>query len=216
MNKNYFIRLGLSCLGGIVLGIGVTFFVKAAIGLDPMNMFADGIAKTFNITFGQASLVHTGLQVLLALAIARKNVNIGTIISAVIISPVIDLVLPQLYNIMGPENTMLQTIMLFVLYQLFISVAVSLIVGARVGFALLDAVIYRIMDWTHKDYKVVKMGIDFLYVIVALILGGSFGFGTIIVALVSGPVTGFMIGFTQKHVFSKLNIYDDNKSEAIA
>ena len=56
-----FVRLWI---GLFLYGFGLALMLRAAIGLSPWDVFAQGLSKTFGITYGWASVIVSALVLL--------------------------------------------------------------------------------------------------------------------------------------------------------
>lgn len=73
-------KILLICIGSIVSAYGIDLAIHAGFGGATLAVLWEGIAKIFNISFGQASLAVAGIMILVCLFYDRKQINIGTLI----------------------------------------------------------------------------------------------------------------------------------------
>src|SRR5215211_2953496 len=85
------LRRGARLLAGLVLfGLAMALLLEAEAGLDPWNVFHQGIARHAGLTIGQITVISS-LALLLAWVPLRQRPGIGTVANALVVGPVIDL-----------------------------------------------------------------------------------------------------------------------------
>lgn len=85
-------KIILALIGGSLIGIGAGTILYANIGGDAITVFQDGIHVLLKISYGQASRIYNMVFVLLALVLARKYSGAGTVVSALMIGFLIDII----------------------------------------------------------------------------------------------------------------------------
>lgn len=173
--------------GLVVFGGSLALLIKAGLGLDPWDVFAQGLALQTGLSIGAASIV-TSLVLLLAWIPLRQRLGIGTLANAVLVGVMIDLglaVLPE------PGGLLVQ-----------IGYLVAAIVGAGIGSGLYigagwgpgarDGIMTGLAA-RGVPLVLARAAIELSALLVGWLLGGSVGIGTVAFALGIGPVVGFLL-----------------------
>src|SRR5262249_49144904 len=78
----------------VLCGIGFGLIVKADLGLDPWDVFHQGVSDHTGLPIGTVAIL-VGLLLLLVWIPLKERPGVGTILNAVLIGTVMDLVLPR-------------------------------------------------------------------------------------------------------------------------
>tara|TARA_B110000014_G_C19930245_1_gene481234 strand:- start:5 stop:667 length:663 start_codon:yes stop_codon:yes gene_type:complete len=180
--------------GLFLFGLGETLLLASGGGVSPWTVLAEGLSIYTSYSIGWCTL-WLSLAVLILWIPLKQKPGIGTILNAIIIAIVIDVVLPYLPN---PENYT------FKLLQIIIGV---LITGIGSGFYLIsnlgpgprDGLMTGVQKLTKKPIALVRSTIEIIVVFFGWLLGGTAGLGTIIFALGIGPAVAIGIYFVSKN-----------------
>lgn len=187
-NIDFFVvckKILLIVLAGVLIGSGVGIILFANIGGDTITVFQDGLHNVFSISYGQASRLYNIVLIVIAALFARKYFGFGTIISALITGYAIDFIF-ELMNSHFTINSFITALSIFMIGQLIYTLGLSILIRCKLGMNSLDSLIYRIIEYIHIDYKVVRFIADLLLVLIGYFLKGVVGVGTIISILSTG------------------------------
>ena len=194
-----FISLFFLVFGLALFGLGEALLVAAGIGVSPWTVFAQGINTITGWSIGVATFV-TSIAVLLIWIPLKQVPGIGTILNAVIIALVLDLVLPYVPN---PETLILRFL------EATLGVVITGIGGAiyliaNLGPGPRDGLMTGIQRVTNMPVAWVRSCIEIGVVVSGWFLGGVVGLGTILFALGIGPAVSVSLFVLQK-IFLKNN-----------
>src|SRR5262245_30402063 len=82
-------RLGLLYTGLLLYGAGMSLMIRANLGLDPWDVFHQGISLLTGLSFGE-TVIAVGAAVLLLWIPLRQKPGIGTISNAIVIGVAVD------------------------------------------------------------------------------------------------------------------------------
>jgi len=157
--------------------------LRAGVGVDPWTVFAEGLYLTTGIGIGWW-VVIIGLVVLLLWIPLGQRPGFGTIFNALLVGPSMEV---GLLFIETPESLIHQWIV-FLTGVLMMAVASGFYIGARFGPGPRDG----LMTGANKKFGwpiwIVRTTIEVTVLIIGVILGGTFGWGTIVFALAIGPL----------------------------
>ncbi|MBU3179914.1 YczE/YyaS/YitT family protein [Clostridium psychrophilum] len=193
-------RLALFFVGMIIMQIGVALFLKTNIGSDPFTLFTQGLAFILDKTPGNANMIISVILFCLILLIEKSRINIGTIICVVGVGPIIDLGVKVISFFPITSLNIVLKMLLVVFGCALISIGFSILSASKVGMAPNDIVSFIIKDKTNFQYRWIRMTLDISFLIIGFLLGGVFGIGTLISALLTGPFIQFCLPYGKKFV----------------
>ncbi|MFZ0013126.1 MAG: hypothetical protein WAL25_03325, partial [Acidimicrobiia bacterium] len=180
-------RLGQLVIGLILFGLGIALMLQSGLGLPPWDVLHQGLAEQFGLSVGTWSIIIS-FVVLLAWLPFRERYGVGTILNAIIIGAIIDLgalVVPE------PASTVWDIVMLTTGIVL-IGLASGMYIGANLGPGPRDGLMTAIAR-RGPSIRATRWGIEITVLIVGVLLGGTFGVGTIAFALFIGPIVQFFL-----------------------
>jgi uncharacterized membrane protein YczE len=177
------LQRGARLLAGLVLfGLAMALLLEAEAGLDPWNVFHQGIARHTSLTIGEVTVLSS-LALLLAWIPLRQRPGVGTVANALVVGPVVDLgiaVFP------AAEGTAEQALFM-VTAILAAAVATGLYVGAGWGPGPRDGLMTGLAD-RGVPLGAARAGIELTVLVAGWLLGGTVGLGTVAFALAIGPL----------------------------
>jgi uncharacterized membrane protein YczE len=185
--KNLGRRMVQLNIGLVLFGLGIALMLQSGLGLPPWDVLHQGLTEQFGLTVGIWSIIVSFLVLVLWLPL-RERYGIGTVFNAIIIGVVIDLgvlFIPQ------PPNVWLDAIMLAAGIVL-IGLASGMYIGANLGPGPRDGLMTAIAR-RGLSIRVTRWGLEIVVLITGILLGGTFGVGTIAFALLIGPIVQFFL-----------------------
>jgi uncharacterized membrane protein YczE len=172
-------------MAGLVLfGLSLALLVKANLGLDPWNVFSQGVSKQTGLTLGQV-VVLSSLVVLACWIPLRQRPGLGTVANSLVVGPVLDLGLAWFAE---PQGLLWRSVAL-ALSIVGVAVATGLYVGAGWGAGPRDGLMTGIAALGVPVF-LARAGIEVTVLAIGWLLGGQVGAGTVVFALAIGPLVG--------------------------
>lgn len=185
--KNLRRRLIQLNVGLVLFGIGIGMMLNSQWGLPPWDVLHQGLANQFGLTVGIWSIIISAV-VMAAWIPLRERFGIGTLLNAVIIGVVIDLA-----ALVVPEPEALGwRIALNLGGILVIGVSSGMYIGANLGPGPRDGLMTAIAR-RGPSIRLTRWGIEIAVLVTGILLGGTFGAGTIAFALFIGPIVQFFL-----------------------
>ena len=185
--KKYFIVI----LSQIIVGIGASFLVTSGMGNDPMGVMVSGLSQKFGVIFGTMSNIVNFIIFLILLIFYRKRITLTTLITVFVPGWSINRML-ELWSVVNLPSAVIKFI--FPLMGcLFISAGVALCLCLDFGAGIMDNLILMIGDIFNKTYA---FGCYICYAVfftVGLLLGGVWGYATVVALVLNGKVIDFLI-----------------------
>ncbi|MDC3277648.1 hypothetical protein OAU92_03695 [Acidimicrobiia bacterium] len=196
-SKEILNRMPQLLLGLFFCGFGLAFTIEANLGLNSWDVFHDGFSKLINVKIGFAGVV-TGFILLLGWIPLKQVPFIGTIINILTIGNVIDLTMLYLP---APELMYVRHLYLYFGTIVF-AMGVGLYIGAGLGPGPRDGIMTGISK-LGPSIRVTRIGIDFSAFMLGVLLGGSYGYGTVVMVLSVGPIVQYSLSrFDRGAIFS--------------
>jgi hypothetical protein len=189
--KPRFITLFFLVLGLWIFGTGEAILIGAGIGVSPWTVLAQGITEQTGFTVGISTFI-VGVLVLLFWIPLRELPGIGTILNIILISMAIDVMNPYI-----PEQTeMIPAIFQATIGIIFVGIGSAFYLTANLGPGPRDGWMTGIQKKTNWPIGRVRVGIEIIVLSTGILLGGTFGIGTIMFALGIGPIVAICLGIT--------------------
>lgn len=185
--KNLRRRVRQLIVGLVLFGIGIALMLRSGLGLPPWDVLHQGLASQFGLTVGIWSIIISGAILVFWLPL-RERFGIGTILNAVIIGVVIDLaalVIPE------PESLWADVVML-VTGIILIGLASGMYIGANLGPGPRDGLMTAVAR-RGPSIRLTRWILEIVVLITGILLGGTFGVGTIAFAFLIGPIVQFFL-----------------------
>lgn len=180
-------KITIIIVGSIIAAYGITLAMYAGFGGATLAVLWQGMAETFHISIGAASMIVAIIMILFAFFYDRSQIHVGTILYQIVYSFCVDLFADaHVYSTHLWVNAliMLLGIILF-------AIGTGLYAAASLGRGSYEALTFSLAEKNGWQVKKVRMILDILMVMVGVILGGKFGICTIATIVISGPIIQF-------------------------
>lgn len=185
----------LLMLGLIGYGFSMGVMVRAGLGLDPWDVFHQGLTRHMPITIGTASAA-VGVVVLLAWIPLRNRPGVGTVANIIVIAVAVDATLAVL-----PEpSAMPVRIAMMVGAVVLNAISTVLYIGAGLGPGPRDGLMTGLVARTGLSIRLVRTCIEATVLAVGWVLGGTVGVGTVVYAFGIGPLVQFFLRITPRRL----------------
>ena len=174
-----------------IFGTGDAIIIAAGLGVAPWTVLAQGIGNQLNWTIGEATFFISVVVLFLWIPIKEKP-GIGTILNAILIAAAIDIMEPKLPH---PQDLFFQTIQVLV-GTILVGVGSGFYLTANLGPGPRDGWMTGIQRITNIPIGRVRTSIEVMVLIIGWRLGGIFGIGTVIFAILIGPIVALFLQLT--------------------
>jgi len=175
-------------IGLFLYGIAIAMIVRGAVGVAPWDVLTQGINLRTGISFGLITII-VGAVVLLAWIPLKQRPGIGTVLNVLLVGPSADIGLAFI----PADLDLWARILLFAGGLLLLGVASGLYIGANFGPGPRDGLMTGIHRVTGWPIWVGRTGVEVVVLGVGWLLGGNVGVGTVLFAVLIGPICGYTI-----------------------
>ena len=181
-------RLPQLLVGLYLYGVSLALMVRGDLGLAPWDVFHSGLIRFVPITLGQAVIVMS-FVVMIAWIPLREVPGLGTVLNALIVGTAADLTLA----VLDRPDALASRIGLMAGGVVLCGVASALYIGAQFGRGPRDGLMTGLHRRTGASIRLVRTLLEVAVVALGLLLGGVAGLGTVLYALLIGPLTQAML-----------------------
>jgi len=185
-------RLVALFAGLALYGAAMSLMIAANLGLDPWDVFHQGMSRLTGLSFGTIVIV-VGAVVLLLWIPLRQRPGVGTVANAIVIGLVVNAV-----NAVLPVPHALWLRWTYAVVGIVAcGVASGLYIGARLGPGPRDGLMTGVATkWPGRWFaqiRVVRTAIELTVLAIGFVLGGTVGWVTLLFAVSIGPLAHVMI-----------------------
>lgn len=185
--------LTILVIGLWIFGTGDAVIIAAGLGVAPWTVLAQGIGIQFDWTIGQATFFISVIVLFLWIPLKEKP-GVGTILNAILIAAAIDVMEPYLPH---PEQQIYQFIQVL-LDTILVGIGSGFYLTANLGPGPRDGWMTGLQRITNIPIGRVRTTIEIIALLIGWKLGGVFGLGTIIFAILIGPVVALFLQLTDR------------------
>lgn len=173
-------------LGLIAYGISMVMMLQAQLGLMPWDVLHQGLSLHSGWPMGRVAIV-VGALVLLAWIPIRQRPGLGTVSNVIVIGLVFDASMHLVGDSLANPSLGARAGLLAAGIVLN-GVATAAYIGAHFGPGPRDGLMTGLARRTGRSVRLVRTCIEGSVLLTGLLLGGTFGVGTVIYALAIGPL----------------------------
>ncbi|MCW2798911.1 MAG: hypothetical protein JWQ70_383 [Aeromicrobium sp.] len=190
-------RLARLLAGLFLYGFTMAMMVESTLGLDPWDVFHQGIANHVSLTFGQVVIV-VGAVVLLLWIPLRQMPGIGTVLNVVVIGLAADFGISVIHR---PHDLWLRALLLIggIVGN---GMAGALYIGAQLGPGPRDGLWLGLVRRTGRSVRLWRTTIEVTVLVIGFLLGGTVGLGTVLYAVSIGPIVQFCLPYASIRLVS--------------
>lgn len=179
-------------MGFIIIAIGTNMTRYSQLGLNPWGTLHEGISIVTGISFGRVTQL-TGVFVLFMSLFIKLYPGIGTLLNMFFIGFFVDLIdsmgiIPRVDFISGK-------LIYLVLGMILFNFGVYLYMSGRLGAGPRDGLMVGLVRLTGKPVSVIRPAMEFTVIAIGILLGGTFGIGTIVNAFGGGYILNIIFKF---------------------
>ena len=188
---NIYKRILMMLIGNVILGTGAGMLRAADFGVDPYQCFVLGIDKALKLGYGTTFVIVNAVFLVLMLILARKMLNVGTLVNMFFLGYIIDFSYSMCMKISSSPSLFVRVVY-FLVSILLITFSSAVIYTADMGVSTYDWIALKTAEVQKKvSFKWCRVGTDLVCVIIGLVFSIIPGIGTIVTAFLLGPLVSF-------------------------
>ncbi|MFF7157725.1 YitT family protein [Streptomyces sp. NPDC008139] len=162
--------------------------IRAALGLDPWDVFHQGLSRLTGLSIGVVSIV-VGAAVLLLWWPIRQRPGLGTVSNVFVVGLAMD----GTCRLVPHVEALAVRVPLLLAGVALNGLATGLYITARFGPGPRDGLMTGLHRRTGRSVRLVRTGIEVTVLAAGFALGGGVGVGTVLYALAIGPLAQFFL-----------------------
>jgi uncharacterized protein len=173
--------------GLIVFAFAIVLILESKLGLSPWDVLNQGLSKHTPLSFGMANIAVSLVVLCIGWSLGGRP-GIGTVANAVLVGAFIQVLteIDALTNLSHEGLTV--RIPLLVVGIALIGPASAFYIGADLGAGPRDTLMLVGARRTGARIGIVRATLELTALAVGIVLGGTFGVGTVLFALLVGPI----------------------------
>lgn len=181
-------RVVLMCAGSTVSTVCYAVTIRAGLGLGPLYVLQDGLARHAGIAIGSSVMV-TGFALVAVAVCLRSWPGPGTLAAPVLSGFTLDALLPHLPALHGPVLAFTAV----VVATWVMALGAAMMIRASVGIAAYDAVMLGLARVLRRPLAPTRLAMETTALAVGWVLGGTVGVGTAVTGILIGPAIAFWL-----------------------
>ncbi|GGF24706.1 hypothetical protein GCM10010954_24500 [Halobacillus andaensis] len=184
--KGFFYLLGL-----IIISLGISLTINAELGAGAWDAMNVGLTETFGLTVGNWVIIIGAILIVTNALIAAERPDLLAVITIIIVGKMIDFWLITAFTDMEITGWFYQVITL-IAGIFIIAAGVALYLQPKFSLNPIDNFMVALQKRFGLSLTVSKTITEAFALVLALILGGPIGLGTIIILVCIGPFIQFL------------------------
>jgi uncharacterized membrane protein YczE len=181
-------RLTQLYAGLVLYGASLALQIRAGLGLDPWDVFHQGLSERTGLSFGTIVII-VGALVLLAWIPLRQRPGLGTVSNVIVVGIAADAGLALIPEA-GPFAVQLAMLLAAVGLN---ALAGAAYIGAGLGPGPRDGLMTGLVQRTGGSVGPIRTGLEVSVLLAGIALGGTIGLGTVLYALSIGPLLHLLL-----------------------
>lgn len=181
-------NFALLMVGLVFFALAMAFSLKCNLGASSWAVFHDGIAKQTPLSFGQGTILVGVFMIFVSWAFGVRP-GLGTFANMAMVGIWIDVILWA--DIIPEAQNYVVRVLMLLTGIVLLGFGSALYIKPGFGAGPRDSFMLALVRLTNFRVSIIRWAIEITVVIVGILLGGDFGVGTIIFAILIGPVVEF-------------------------
>lgn len=179
--------------GLLVASFGIVVMVHSDIGLFPWGTLQEGLSRSTGLSFGVWSQI-IGIVIVIILVAFKYQPGVGTLVDVFYVGFCIDFI--ESIHLLPYPHSIIMKLFMCIIGLFILSYGMAIYMKAGLGTGPRDGLMLFLMEKTNKPVVIIKTSIEILVTILGLMMGGPFGIGTVLIALLGGKVLQWVFRWT--------------------
>jgi uncharacterized protein len=184
-------NLAMLMVGLTLFALAMVFSLQCNLGASSWAVFHDGIAIQTPLTFGQGTILVGVIMVFVSWALGIRP-GFGTFANMLLVGIWVDVILWS--NVVPEAESYPVRVLMLLLAIVMLGFASAMYIKPGFGAGPRDSFMLAVTRLTNIRVSIIRWSMEVSVVGLGILMGGDFGVGTIIFAMLIGPVVGFFFG----------------------
>lgn len=184
-------------LGILILTLGISFTIQSDLGTAPFDALLVGLSKNVGLTVGSWEIIISFILICCNSFLKRQRPEVLGIVTAFIMGIGIDMWLFLLHNWITPE-LWYSKMVCFGIGLVVIGFGTATYLHTNFAPSPVDRLILNIQELTRTNIFISRTFIYFVFLMLAIILNGPIGVGTLLTVCLGGLIINYFMPFIEK------------------
>ncbi|MEB4842526.1 YitT family protein [Paenibacillus jamilae] len=184
-------------LGILILTLGISFTIQSDLGTSPFDALLVGLSLNVGLTVGSWEIIIALLLICCNSILQRQRPEFLGLLTAFITGIGIDMWIFLLHNLITPE-LWYSKFVCFGLGLVIIGLGTATYLHTNFAPIPVDRLTLIIQELTRTNIFISRTFIYLLFLIMAMILNGPIGVGTLLTVCLGGIILDYFMPFTKK------------------
>lgn len=172
----------------ILMGFAVSIFSYSGMGVDPFTALNMSISTKIGVSFGLFQMCMNGVILVIVALTSKHLISLGTVVNMVGVGYVCEFFTEMYEQILPAEISFTAQLVFMAMGVFLLSLAASLYFNCNMGVSPYDALGFVMEENIKLKYKWSRVITDLACTLIAVLLNGPIGIGTVVTAFFMGPV----------------------------
>ena len=176
-----------------MFGVAISLMLRAHLGLDPWSALHEGLSERTGLPFGRVTQLVGVVLLVFNFAALRLRPGFGSILNMLVVGPWIDFFEAQRWLPEVPAGAWAAGVAVFAAGVVLMGLAIGLYLTAQFGAGPRDDLVLGSALRLGRSVRLTRGVLEFTVLGAGFLLGGSVGVGTVLFAVLIGPVMQFFL-----------------------
>ncbi len=205
-------RYVMFILGLFIGAFGFVLTIKANMGVAPWDTFHIGLQRTFGLTIGIWSQIVGVIVILSSYVVAKIRPNFAMFLNMICFGSFLDGILWM--DIVPEPQAFVTRLLMFLLGVIVMAIGIGMYISPRLGAGPRDSFMLAMNERMGWSIQKVRLIIEVTVLIAGAALGGPVSIGTVLIALLTGPMIQRTIPFWEMVMKKQYNLPEPVKRQA--
>lgn len=201
-------------LGIAILTFGISFTIRSDIGTSPFDALLVGLSMRIGLTVGSWEIILAIILITCNALLTKQKPEIVGLLTAFITGIFIDIWLFIMDSFLTPELWYSKGVC-FTIGLVLIGLGTAIYLHTNIAPIPVDRLTLIIQELTNTNMFFARTFIYLLFLILAVLLNGPIGIGTLLTVCLGGMVLQFFMPYTEKTLNHYIKSEDQQHSEKI-
>jgi uncharacterized membrane protein YczE len=184
----YLSKLGIVLVGFAFIALGLAAMYQSSFGMGPWGAFEIAVAGYTGLSIGRIIQI-VNLALIMLAWLFKERPTLVTFLHMVMVGQFMDWILPMLPK----ASDLICQVLMFLLGMVFFAYGTSLYLQNNQGAGPRDSLMLGMANLLRISIRAARMGVEVLVLLLAVVMGGPIGIGTVFYAIGIGPLIQFFL-----------------------